>query len=181
MFEKYGEMGSFEEINLKAEELFNQNDEQGIRDLAAENGIAAEMAEAYIEGTVLMLCDELTAAAGKLEVEEQEIVMVGVMEDWLNYIETQCMENIDLAVAVRSKSKSLKGCLAELMLWSLLNQKAVDKEILEKVEKRVKQEKLDLKKRTGIEPRWLKYTKIGIMNMRTAKQLILKYYLGEDA
>ena len=179
MFEKYGEFGSCGEINAKAEQLFNSGDAQGIRDLAAENGLPSELAEAYLEGDIPELCDALTAAAGKLDIEEQDIVMVGVMEDWLGYIQAQCLENSERAIAVRSKKKSLKGCLAELLLWSLLNQKKVDKEILGSVEKAVKTQKIDLKKQAGIEPRWLQHTRIGIMNMRTAKQLILRYYLGE--
>ena len=92
MFGKFGEFNSAEEINRKAEELFNMQDLDGIRALAAENGIPHEYAQAYCEGDLPELCDRLTAAVGKLEVEEQEIVMVGVMEDWLNYIQAQCME-----------------------------------------------------------------------------------------
>lgn len=46
------------------------------------------------------------------------------------------------------------------------------------VEERVKEEKIDLKKQTGIEPRWLQYTKLGFPGMGAAKKLIRKYYLG---
>ena len=123
-------------IRVKAEELFNAGDLDGIRALASENGIPSEYVEAYFslwagktrEGDPPVLCDALTAAVGKLDMEEQEIVMVGVMEDWLNYIQAQCMEDEQMAIAVRRKGKNLKDCLGKILLWSLMNQKKVDKQ-----------------------------------------------------
>lgn len=178
MFEKFGELNSAEEINRKAEELFNMQDLDGIRALAAENGIPHEYAQAYCEGDLPELCDRLTAAVGKLEVEGQEIVMVGVMEDWLNYIQAQCMESEEMAAAVRKKGKNLKDCLGKILLWSLMNQKKVDKAVLAAAEKQMGKQNIDLKK-YGIESRWLPYTRIGIPNMSTARQLIREYYLQE--
>ena len=178
MFGKFGEFNSAEEINRKAEELFNMQDLDGIRALAAENGIPHEYAQAYCEGDLPELCDRLTAAVGKLEVEEQEIVMVGVMEDWLSYIQAQCMESEEMAIAVRRKGRNLKDCLGKLLLWSLVNQKKVDKGVLASAEKQIGKQNIDLKK-YGIEPRWLQYTRIGIPNMSTARQLIREYYLQE--
>ena len=178
MFGKFGEFNSAEEINRKAEELFNMQDLDGIRALAAENGIPHEYAQAYCEGDLPELCDRLTAAVGKLEVEEQEIVMVGVMEDWLNYIQAQCMESDQMAIAVRRKGRNLKDCLGKLLLWSLMNQKKVDKGVLASAEKQIKEQKIALNK-YGMQPRWLQYTSIGIPNMSTARQLIREYYLQE--
>ena len=178
MFEKYGEFNSAEEINRKAEELFNMQDLDGIRALAAENGIPHEFAQAYCEGDLPELCDRLTAAVGKLDMEEQEIVMIGVMEDWLSYIQAQCMESDQMAIAVRRKGRNLKDCLGKLLLWSLMNQKKVDKGVLASAEKQIGKQNIDLKK-YGIEPRWLQYTRIGIPNMSTARQLIREYYLQE--
>ena len=178
MFGKFGEFNSAEEINRKAEELFNMQDLDGIRALAAENGIPHEYAQAYCEGDLPELCDRLTAAVGKLEVEEQEIVMVGVMEDWLSYIQAQCMESEEMAAAVRKKGRNLKDCLGKLLLWSLMNQKKVDKGVLASAEKQIKEQKIDLN-HYGMQPRWLQYTSIGIPNMSTARQLIRKYYLQE--
>lgn len=178
MFEKYGEFNSAEEINRKAEELFNMQNLDGIRALAAENGIPHEFAQAYCEGDLPELCDRLTAAVGKLDMEEQEIVMIGVMEDWLSYIQAQCMESDQMAIAVRRKGRNLKDCLGKLLLWSLMNQKKVDKGVLASAEKQIGKQNIDLKK-YGIEPRWLQYTRIGIPNMSTARQLIREYYLQE--
>lgn len=178
MFEKFGEFGSASEINRKAEELFNAADPEGIRALAAENGIPSEHADAYCEGELPELCDRLTAAIGKLEVEEQDIVMVGIMEDWLHYIEAQCGESDQMAEAVRRRGKNLQNCLGSILLWSLMNQKKVDKGVMAAAEAQIKAQGISLQK-YGIEPRYLQYTRIGIPNMSTARQLIRDYYLGE--
>lgn len=178
MFDTYGEFDSFEEINARADELMNAGVRKGIVDLAKENGIPEEFAQAFIDGDIPYLCDAATAAVGKIEIERQETVLEGVLEDWISYIEAECQEDEELARAVRSKKKSLNGCIAELILASLLNQKQVDKAIMDIVEKRVQEEKIDLKKQTGIEPRWLQYTKLGFPGMGAAKKLIRKYYLG---
>ena len=178
MFEKFGEFDSAREINEKADELINSAAAGQIMDLARENGIPEEIAQAYLEGEVPDLCDTATAAVGKIEVEREETVLEGILEDWISYIEQECQENEQLAIAVRRKGKSLNGCIAELMLHSLLNQKQVDGAILDIVEKRVKEEKIDLKKRCGIEPGWLKYTKLGFPGIGGAKKIIRDYYLG---
>jgi hypothetical protein len=176
MFEKHGEFDSASEINRMAEDLFNAGDFEGIRSIAAENGIPSEYADAYCEGELPELCDRLTAAIGKLEMEEQEIVMVGVMEDWLHYIEAQCGESDQMAIAVRRKGKNLQDCLGAILLWSLMNQKKVDKGVLASAEKQIKDQGISLQK-YGIEPRYLQYTRIGIPDMSTARQLIREYYL----
>lgn len=178
MFARFGEFGSAEEINQKAEELFNVGDNDGIRALASENGIPSEYAEAYCEGDLPVLCDALTAAVGKLDMEEEEIVMVGVMEDWLNYIQAQCMEDEKMAIAVRRKGRNLVDCLGKILLWSLTNQKKVDKSVLASAEKLIKKQNVNLRQ-YGMEPRYLQYTSIGIPNMSTARQLIREYYLQE--
>jgi hypothetical protein len=179
MFEKYGEFDSYEEINARADELLNAGVREGIRELAKENGIPEEYADLFMEGETPFLTDAATAAVGKIEIEREETVLEGVLEDWISYIEAECMEDEALAMAVRSKKKSLNGCIAELILASLLNQKQVDRAILDIVEKRVKEEKIDLKKQMGIEPGWLRYTKLGFPGSGAAKKLIRKYYLGE--
>ena len=178
MFETYGEFNSHEEINNRADELLNAGVRQGITDLAKENGIPEEFAQAFMEGEIPYLCDAATAAVGKIEIERQETALEGVLEDWISYIEAECQEDEQLAMSVRSKGKSLNGCIAELLLASLLNQKTVDKAIMDIVEKRVKEEKIDLQKQTGINPQWLRYTRLGFPGMGSAKKLIRQYYLG---
>ena len=51
MFEKFGEMDSYKEINDLAEAMFNEGDLESIKILAEENGIS-EYADLYISGDI---------------------------------------------------------------------------------------------------------------------------------
>ena len=42
MFDKFGELNSYTEINELAEKLFNEGDEKSLREMAEENGILKE-------------------------------------------------------------------------------------------------------------------------------------------
>lgn len=68
MWDKYGEFNSAEEINQKAAELYAEGKKTELMELAEENGIDKEMAEYYGEG-IDFLCDDESAAVGKLDVE----------------------------------------------------------------------------------------------------------------
>lgn len=161
MFDKFGEFDSFGEINELAENLFNEGDVESIKVVAEENGIPEEYAEMYIHGEIPFLCDLLTAALGKIDVEFKELKLSGIMEDWTEYLRAQCMEDETVAVAVRRKDKKLNGMIGELLKWSFENAKDIPKEILETAG--VKGAKV----------------KLGIPGMGTAKEIIRKYYLGE--
>lgn len=160
MYEKFGEFNSFGEINELAENLFNEGDTESIRIMAKENGIQPEIVEMYLQGDVPMLCDTLTAALGKIEVETAELKPKEIMLDWVEYIKGQCMENEVLAYKVREKGKSLKGCIAALLSWSFKNQQQVDKDII---------------KAAGVSAG--KVT-LGIPGMGRAKRIIQDYYMG---
>lgn len=105
MFDKFGEMDSYKEINTLAENLFN-------------------------EGDIMELCDAETAAYGKIDVEVADLKLKGIMEDWVEYLRVQISDNDLLAHQVRKKDKSLKACIAALLKWSFANQVEVDKKIL---------------------------------------------------
>ena len=62
MFDKFGEMDSYKEINELAENLFNEEDMDSIRELAKENGIPEDFVAMYLEGMIPELCDSTTAA-----------------------------------------------------------------------------------------------------------------------
>ena len=161
MFEKFGEFDSHKEINELAENLFNEGDFKSIKDVAKENGIDAEIVEMYIKGEVPELCDALTAALGKIEVESAELKPKEIMEDWVEYLKGQCMEDETIAVAVRRKEKSLKGCIGALLAWSFKNQIPIDKEII---------------KAAGVN---VSRVTLGIPGMGRAKKIIREYYLGK--
>lgn len=163
MFDKFGEFNSAKEINMAVEGLFNEGDFENIKILAQENGIPEDFVEMYIGGDIPQLCDEMTAALGKLEVEAEELKPLEIMEDWLEYIKVRCTEDPEIAVAVRKKGKSLKGCIAQLLVWSFAHQSEVDKEILQQA--KIKAGKVTL----------------GIPGMGTAKSIITEYYTGKKA
>lgn len=162
MFDKFGEFNSFGEINELAENLFNEGDIESLKAMAKENGIQNEFVKMYLQGDIPVLCDPLTAAMGKIDVEVAELKPKEIMEDWVEYLRGQCMENEILAYQVRKKGKSLKGCIAALLKWSFSNQQQIDKDIIKAAD--VSTGKVTL----------------GIPGMARAKQIIKDYYMGED-
>lgn len=159
MFDKFGEMGSYTEINELAQNLANEEDYESLREMAKENGIPEELVGLYLSGDIPELCDALTAAIGKLDVECEQLKPKEIMKDWVEYIRTQCMENDILARQVRKKGKNLEGCIAKLLMWSFKNQIPISKEIM---------------KVAGVTAG---RCTLGIPGMATAKKLILQYYM----
>ena len=162
LWEKFGEMGSYEEINELASALYGESDYDSIKILAKENGIASDYVTAYIHGDMPALCDALIAALGKLEVECKELKPQEIMMDWVEYIRGQCLEDEKVALAVRKVGKRLEDCIAELLKWSFAHQQAIDAKIV---------------KAAGIKAS--KVT-LGIPGYGTAKKIIREYYLGGD-
>lgn len=160
MFDKFGEMDSAKEINELAENLSGEGDTKSIRVMAKENGIPAEFVDLYLQGDIPALCDPLTAAMGKLDIESARLKPKGIMEDWVEYIRGQCMENEVLAHQVRKKGKSLKGCIGALLSWSFKNQQPINQDIV---------------KSAGISAG--KVT-LGIPGIGQAKKIITEYYMG---
>lgn len=162
MFEIFGEMDSAEEINKTAEGLKNEGDEENLLKLAQENGIDAAFAQMYYAGGTESLCDAATAAIGKIEAEAAELKPAEIIADWVEYIKTQCLENEELAHAVRRKGKSLKGCIGHLLAWSFRERYKVDKDIV---------------KAAGVTGASVE---MGIPGMGRAKKLIKEYYLKQE-
>ena len=129
--------------------------------MAKENGIDKEYVEMYLSGDIPVLCDAMTAALGKIDVEVADLKPKEIMEDWVEYLRGQCMENELLAFNVRKKGKSLKGCIAALLMWSFKNQQPIDKGII---------------KAAGVSAG--KVT-LEIPGMARAKQIITAYYMGK--
>ena len=160
MFEQFGEMSSSKEINELASNLLKENDIDSLKAMAQENGIATEFVQFFINGEIEELCDPLTAAVSKLDLECKELKVKEILADWVNYIKVQAEENEEMAKAVRKKGKTLKGCIAELLKWSFKNQIPVSQEII---------------KAAGVNAG--KVT-LGIPGMGQAKKIIKQYYLG---
>lgn len=86
MFDKFGEFDSFSEINELAENLLNEGDIESLKVVAKENGIQADFVDLYTHGEIPELCDKLTAALGKIDVEAAELKPKEIMEDWVEYL-----------------------------------------------------------------------------------------------
>lgn len=158
LWKKFGEMNSYAEINELAENLLNEGDLASLREMAAENGVA-DMVDMYCAGEIPDLCDALTAALGKIDVEAAALKPAEIMENWVEYLRGQCMENDLIARQVRKKGKTLKGCIAALLKWSFGHQIPIEKEIL---------------KEAGISAGRVT---LGIPGMAQAKKIITEYYM----
>ena len=161
MFDKFGEMESAAQINELATNLKNEGDRDSIKALAKENGIDEEVANAFIDGIIPFLCDDMSAALGKLSIEAKEVKAEELISVWCEYIKQRCMEEEAMSKAVRAKGKTFNGCVAEILKWSFDHQRPVDKEIL---------------KAAGVSAGKVTF---GIPGMATAKKLITQYYLGK--
>lgn len=160
IFDKFGEFGSADEVNELAKNLLKEGDKASIKALAKENGIPEEFAKMFISGDIPVLCDVQTVAVGKIDVEAKELKPQDIMADWVEYIKAVCMEDEAMAVAVRKKDKSLKGCIAAILEWSFGHQQPVNKDIIAKAN--VKAGRITL----------------GIPGQATARKLIRGYYGG---
>ena len=161
LYEKFGEFDSAEEINRAAAAQLAEGDIDAVYTIAEENGLDREDAEDYIDGAAPGLCTPIMAALGKLKVEAEELGPQEIMEDWMTYIRIQCAEHPETAAAVRKKGKSLRGCIAKLLVWSFKNAKDVDGEIV---------------KAAGIKQNYP--VKLGIPGMARARSIIAEYYTG---
>lgn len=157
MFDKFGEFDSAEEINKAAAGQRTERDMEALITLCRENGIDVEDAEDYMDGTLEELVNPFMAAIGKLKVEVEEMRPYGIMNDWIEYIRSRCMANNEVAVGVRKKGKSLKGCIGKLLKYSFENCKTVDSDIC---------------KIAGVPVS----CKLGIPDMGEAKKIITEYY-----
>ena len=164
MYEIFGELDSMEEINETAEGLKNEGDHKNLYQLAQENGIDAAFVDIYLDGTTDKLCcDVATAALGKIDVEAVAVKPIEIVADWVEYIRTLCGDDETFARAVRSRGKSLKGCIGSLLGWSFQKKYRVAEDII---------------KAAGIGQARVE---MGIPGMGTAKKLIRQYYLKEGA
>lgn len=127
MFELFGEFNSADELNKAAAGQLEQGDIESLKKLAEENGIDPDMADMYIQGIMQNLCDDMTAAIGKIEIEKKNYknqFFEHMLDDLTGYITSRCSEQ-EFAKAVRRKGKSLKECLSTLEneVKKLLNKK----------------------------------------------------------
>lgn len=130
MFEKFGEFDSYEEINRAAVAQLAEGDIEAIYIIAEENGLDKEDAEDFCTGAIEELTTAELAAVGKLSLEAKKLELKDIMADWKDLIVEQCMDNRDLALAVRRKGKRLSECMGKILKTAFQKKVEVPKEIV---------------------------------------------------
>jgi hypothetical protein len=160
MFEKFGEMESYTELDTLAKNLWKEGDKKSLKNLCEENGLDyADMEDAAEDGITLWVTP-MMAAMGKLKVEEKALKPQGIMNDWISYIRTQVVEDPKMQISVRKKAKTLTGCIGAILKWSFDHQWEVPQEI---------------KKASGVSAGRVT---LGEPDMGQAKKIIREYYGG---
>lgn len=161
MFEKFGEFDSAEEINACAAGLKDEGDEESLFAMAEENGIDKADVEDYLDGCMDTLCNPMVAAIGKIEVEAKELKPQQIMVDWVSYINTQCVKDVNMAIAVRRKGKTLKDCIGAILKEAFAHQMQIDKDVI---------------KAAGVKAGEVT---LGMPGMARVNEIIKSYYLGK--
>lgn len=172
MYERFGKL-SIEGLNAKAEELVNGGDMDGLRELAAENGLG-ELVDMYAEGETDRLCEDvMDAALARLDLEADDLGAEELMGDWVDYLRSLVVESKTFAKEIMNPGKSLKGCIGRLAIWSITHAEPLDPEIIKEMWSAVTDAQL---KKLHMQRSHLDYTKIGMPGIGTAKKLIREYY-----
>ena len=162
MEKKFGTFKTIEDLNRAAEAQKAEGDREALYALAEENGLDKESVDDFMEDDVKFVYP-LEAACGKLDMEMKEIRTDEIISDWIDYIRQCCVDVKGFSEKVFDPDKTLEGCIADIMKWSLDHAYEIDKKIC---------------KAAGIN---IQTVKLGIPGMRTAKRLIREYYEGVQA
>lgn len=166
MFDKFGEVNSYKELNEMAAAQLAEGDEDAIMEIAKENGIDIEDAEDFIDGVVEEFCTPVTAAIGKLEMEKQAMKPVGACGDIVDELIRRCTEDRKLAEAVRRKGKNLKQYMANCLDYGWKHSWDVPKDVMSKTK--------DLQKIMHGH-----MCKVGLPNKKEARTIADQYYMGD--
>lgn len=159
MFEKFGEFDSYEEINRAAAAQLKEGDTEAVYIIAEENGLDKEDAEDFCTGAIEELTTPELAAAGKLNLETKELGMKDILLDWKDSIVEQCIENRELAIAVRKKGKRLEQCMGNILKAAFGKKEQVNEAIV---------------KAAGLNPPLY----IGMPGKAEVRKIIESYYMG---
>lgn len=114
MYEMFGEMDSYQELNILAENLREEQDTESLYKLAEENGIEKEVVAEFIAYRVDEFCGPIEAALGKLKVEKKDAKeWAALAEDIAGYIESHC-DDISFALQVRKKGKRMSEAVKRI-------------------------------------------------------------------
>ena len=173
MFDEFGKL-TLDELNAKAEELSNEGDEVALGRLAAENGIPMDSVKAYMNMESDYLCEDVTdAALGRIDIEADDIGAEEIMGDWADYVRSIVIDSEAMARAVMNPEKSFAGCVGTLAAWSIMHAEPAPPEVIKAIDKAVTDAQL---KKLHMERRHVRWTKIGMPGIGTAKRIIRSYY-----
>lgn len=114
MYEIFGEMDSYQELNILAENLREEQDTESLYKLAEENGIEKEVVAEFVAYRVDEFCGPIEAALGKLKVEKEDAKeWAALAEDIAGYIESHC-DDIGFALQVRKKGKRMSEAVKRI-------------------------------------------------------------------
>lgn len=160
MEKRFGTFSTAEDLNGVAEAEKAEGDWEALYVLAEENGLDKETVDDFMLLEGISFTTPLEAAYGKLDMEMKEIRTDEIISDWIDYIRQCCVDVEGFSEKVFDPDKTLEGCIADIMKWSLDHAYEIDKKIC---------------KAAGIN---IQTVKLGIPGMRTAKRLIREYYEG---
>lgn len=162
MFDKYGEFNTAEEIAEAIKNQIAEGDLDAAFEIGRENGLAdddvLDIADGVPADEVVTPC---VAALGKLEIEAKAYKNNdSIIVDWIEYIKALAIESERVSRAIRTKEKSLTGCLGELLKFSFKNAFDIPSDIVKAA---------DI---NGAR------VKLGIPNAGKCKEIIRRYYNG---
>ncbi len=132
MIRKFGTFDMVEELNRAAAAQKAEGDEEALCALAAENGIAQEDAQDYLDGEVEELATPLMAAVGKLDMEADELGLQSQLKDWKDYLASMCTEDPEMCACVFRADRHLEDFLAAGLKHASYNRVRVPAGIVKK-------------------------------------------------
>ena len=137
LYEKFGEFDSAMEINRAAAAQLAEGDKEAIMILAKENGIDEMDAQDYIDGMMPELCNLMTAATGKVQVEAESLGLALTMELWVEHIINMIGfdDGDQLKIGIRRKGKSLAELFGKLVVEASRTRKNTPREVVDAARK----------------------------------------------
>lgn len=119
-FDKFGEFDTYEEFINEAKALFESSDTQAVRDLAKENGLDPDDAEAYITGEETVLTDPVSYAIARVNIEKETSTVEKPVAEYMATIARQVLAKGDNPLKTHYKDRHFKN------IFEVMRKKAKD-------------------------------------------------------
>ncbi len=110
-FDKFGEFNTYDDFINEARNLFDKGDTQGVRDLAKENGLDPDDAEAYITGEETVLTDPVSYAIARIDVETKTTTIDKYAAQYMATIAKQVLAKGDHPLKAQYEGKHFKNIM----------------------------------------------------------------------